>query len=1081
LAALPLFLSAETIRAELARRIETATGRATRIDGPISFSVFPTARLSAEGIGIAGLASDTEAFSVESVSFGLSLIPLITGNIEIYGVTITRPSVLIETDESGRTNWSETEAEPSSAASIEEMIAEAPEEGAASNALAALDRLSIGRVTIADGTLVWRDRASGREQRIESANLDIRVPELDEAGTAEGDFVRNGVAHTLKLEIGERPDASRFEAVPVDLTLSSEAATVTAVGTMLSGDWFYSGTVETSGSSLVAFARSFGVELPDAPAFGKFQTAARVAAKADQILIERYAIDLGGMTAQGGAAIGLDRTRPGVGLKIEAGRVDTALFVGKAAADADEAREAPADSGSGAGSEAIDLSPLGLLDANIDFSAKELLIGSVPVTNLGLDVQIASGGLNATIRSATVNGAPGSGALVIENSGVEPAISGSIEMNGLDAAGLVILSGMDLPIDAGSVGLDVAFKTRGKTSDALLANLDGSGRVSLLNGHASRLGLAGDAAADELDDIDIVAEFSSLAAPVTAKGGLGWQGERFDMSARGEPRTLAAGGTSPIAIQASSERVKVGFNGEASLSGVGSGSISLSTSSLRNLLAWIGRPIAPGGGLGAFSIEGAIKLAEDSFSFEETSFTLDGSRGAGNGTVTFGETPNVTAGLAMTTLDVTPYLVASGAAKGGGGAGAGSAKAPSSAGWSKDPIAFGGLKAINASLNFKAEEILADKIRTGPASLIVTLADGKLSAELAEMALYSGTGAGTLSIDGAAATPSISASFRLLELQALPFLTDALGFTRVEGRGSFAFDLRTSGGNEAALVAALDGNGTTYVQDGAIRGINIPKIVRTLSVETLLGWQQSSGEKTDFSELSASFTIDDGILANDDLVMVGPLLRVGGAGRVDIPKRTLAYRIDPKIAASLDGQSGAGDLQGFVPVRVEGPWDRPRIYPEIEGILQDPKGALDQLRKLGGGLFDGLTGDGASGGDAGQGVQQPASPVPSPPDSAAAPEAPPAPSVEPPPPPAPTGQTAAPDQPPAAAAPPAPEASVPLPEPRPEDPPVEPAPADAPPPETPPQATEPAAEPPADATAPPEDPAADLLKSLLGQ
>ena len=66
LAALPLFLSAETIRAELAQRIKAATGRATRIDGPVSFSVFPTARLSAEGIGIAGLASDTEAFSVES-------------------------------------------------------------------------------------------------------------------------------------------------------------------------------------------------------------------------------------------------------------------------------------------------------------------------------------------------------------------------------------------------------------------------------------------------------------------------------------------------------------------------------------------------------------------------------------------------------------------------------------------------------------------------------------------------------------------------------------------------------------------------------------------------------------------------------------------------------------------------------------------------------------------------------------------------------------------------------------------------------------------------------------------------------
>jgi AsmA protein len=82
------------------------------------------------------------------------------------------------------------------------------------------------------------------------------------------------------------------------------------------------------------------------------------------------------------------------------------------------------------------------------------------------------------------------------------------------------------------------------------------------------------------------------------------------------------------------------------------------------------------------------------------------------------------------------------------------------------------------------------------------------------------------------------------------------------------------------------------------------------------------------------------------------LLRVTGAGTVDIPNKTLAYRVDPKVVASLDGQGGSQDLEGFaVPIRIEGPWGRPRIYPEIEGILQDPQKALDQLRKLGGGLF----------------------------------------------------------------------------------------------------------------------------------
>ena len=51
------------------------------------------------------------------------------------------------------------------------------------------------------------------------------------------------------------------------------------------------------------------------------------------------------------------------------------------------------------------------------------------------------------------------------------------------------------------------------------------------------------------------------------------------------------------------------------------------------------------------------------------------------------------------------------------------------------------------------------------------------------MALYSGRGTGAIAIDGAAATPAIGAGFRLSGVDALAFLTDALGFKRIEGTG----------------------------------------------------------------------------------------------------------------------------------------------------------------------------------------------------------------------------------------------------------------------------------------------------------
>lgn len=56
------------------------------------------------------------------------------------------------------------------------------------------------------------------------------------------------------------------------------------------------------------------------------------------------------------------------------------------------------------------------------------------------------------------------------------------------------------------------------------------------------------------------------------------------------------------------------------------------------------------------------------------------------------------------------------------------------------------------------------------------------------------------------------------------------------------------------------------------------------------------------------------------------------------------------MVASLQGQGGLDDLSGVtVPFKVEGPWANPKIYPDIEGILQNPEQAFQAFNKLLGG------------------------------------------------------------------------------------------------------------------------------------
>jgi AsmA protein len=78
---------------------------------------------------------------------------------------------------------------------------------------------------------------------------------------------------------------------------------------------------------------------------------------------------------------------------------------------------------------------------------------------------------------------------------------------------------------------------------------------------------------------------------------------------------------------------------------------------------------------------------------------------------------------------------------------------------------------------------------------------------------------------------------------------------------------------------------------------------------------------------------------------------------VDLPARTLTYLLEPKAAATLEGQGGAEQAAGvLVPVIVEGPWDDLSYRPDLSGVigaaLRDPAALKEQVEQLGGSAAD---------------------------------------------------------------------------------------------------------------------------------
>jgi AsmA protein len=180
---------------------------------------------------------------------------------------------------------------------------------------------------------------------------------------------------------------------------------------------------------------------------------------------------------------------------------------------------------------------------------------------------------------------------------------------------------------------------------------------------------------------------------------------------------------------------------------------------------------------------------------------------------------------------------------------------------------------------------------------------------------------------------------------------DAADFQRLEGHGSVSLDLSAYGDSQRAIVSALGGKANLEFTDGAIRGVNIAQMMRNLGTGIVDGWQGGEGEKTDFASLGASFTVAKGNATTTDLHLVGPLVRMSGAGTVNLPAKQLNFRVDPQLVASLEGQGGKNDVSGLgVPVMIVGPWAKPKIYPDIKGILENPAAAYERFKAFGDGV-----------------------------------------------------------------------------------------------------------------------------------
>ena len=273
------------------------------------------------------------------------------------------------------------------------------------------------------------------------------------------------------------------------------------------------------------------------------------------------------------------------------------------------------------------------------------------------------------------------------------------------------------------------------------------------------------------------------------------------------------------------------------------------------------------------------------------------------------------------------------------------------------------IRSLNAQGTAKLERaalsgLLFENLEVGLSSAGGTLRLHPLGADL-----FEGSYSGDVRIDASGDVPSISVDERVADVNLSSLAQSMFGVQNVTGSIDGTFALGGRGATLDAIRRDLDGSMSFTLADGAWEGTDIWHQLRATRA---VFRQEPAPEptlppRTEFTSVSATGTVTDGIFENDDFRAELPFLQLTGRGLVDFGTAEIDYSMQARVLEKPEfmGDVTEAELADFtaavVPLRISGPLASPSVRPDVEEMLR--REAEEVIRKKGEELRDRLLRD----------------------------------------------------------------------------------------------------------------------------
>ena len=381
-------ISADTVRQQVTSEIRAVTGLDPILRGPASVTLFPTGRVSFADVMLGD--ADKPALTAERLTARLRFFPLLIGRVEIADVSLERPTIAIDLEANGQSNWS----------GLIEALARSKTPGA-------LRHAAFSEMRIDNGTIVVRNAANTFSETIKEVEFSLAWPSISKSFGATGRFVWHDEPVDASLTLADFPSALAGNRTGIKLRVAGAPMKAAFEGAIsVKPTLKIEGTLAADSSSLRKALIWAGQQPLPGGGFGRFAIKAQTNVVGGTIGLTAVNVELDGNTAEGVLTFATDGRQTLQGT-LAADKLDLSPYVSTVRLLTANQR---------AWNDArITLEGLSGIDLDLRLSAGNVTMSTAKIGRTAVAANLRSGNLVITVGEAQAYGGVIKGSLTLAN------------------------------------------------------------------------------------------------------------------------------------------------------------------------------------------------------------------------------------------------------------------------------------------------------------------------------------------------------------------------------------------------------------------------------------------------------------------------------------------------------------------------------------------------------------------------------------------------------------------------------------------------------------------------------------------